>query len=99
MSGDTRDQALVPESRTSVYVLVWAVLLGLTMVMVTATRNLEGGLGILAPVVVASLKAVFVLLYFMHLKDEAGVVKVVFWVVVFALFVVFVLLFSDVAFR
>ncbi|MFQ5465971.1 MAG: cytochrome C oxidase subunit IV family protein [Thermodesulfobacteriota bacterium] len=99
MREDSQDNAPAAPGRTPVYVLVWVLLIGLTAVTAASARGLEGGLGVLAPVVVASLQAVLVLLYFMHLKDEAGVVKAMFWVVVAALIVVFLLLFSDVAFR
>jgi len=99
MTEKRRDNAPAAGRGAAAYVLVWAILIGLTAATAAAARGLEGGLGVLAPVVVACLQALLVLLYFMRLKDETGVVKGLFWVVAAALAVVFLLIFSDVAFR
>lgn len=99
MNRDMEAGAAVPVSSTKTYIIIWAVLLGLTIIAVTVTRRIEGSFGVAVPFVVASVKAVLVFLYFMHLKDERGVFRVIFWVVIFTLVVLFAFLFSDVGYR
>ncbi len=81
------------------YVLVWLGLMGLTWLSVTVAGIEAGALKIAGPLVIASIKAVFVLAVFMHLKSEHGLTR---WVIVIGLIVFIVsgaLVFSDVAYR
>lgn len=87
------------EAGYGVYLFVWAVLLVLTVLAFTVLRGIEGAAGVVAPVIIASVKAALVLLYFMHLRYERGVFRVIFWVVVITLIIVLWLLVEDVANR
>lgn len=81
------------------YALVWLGLMGLTWLSVAVSGLESGALKVAAPLIIASIKAVFVLAVFMHLKSERGLVR---WVVIIGVIVFLVsgaLVFSDVAYR
>lgn len=81
------------------YALVWLGLMGLTWLSVTVAGLEAGALKIAGPLVIAAIKALFVLAFFMHLKSERGLIR---WVVVIGLIAFIVsgaLVFSDVAYR
>ncbi|HLC18802.1 MAG TPA: cytochrome C oxidase subunit IV family protein [Thermodesulfobacteriota bacterium] len=91
------------ESRTlryGAYVLVWAGLLILTLLTVAASRAFAGVLGHVAlPLLIATVKAGLVVFFFMHLKYERGIFRSIPLAVVLVFMVLFLFLFSDVAFR
>ena len=81
------------------YVMVWIALLALTQFTVTAAQLHLGQLGIAIAVLVTPAKALLVLYYFMHLKYEKLIFKVMFCFAVFILIVAIAGTFFDVAYR
>jgi cytochrome c oxidase subunit IV len=67
------------------YVIVWLVLMVFTIITVTAARQDFGSLNLIIAMVIASIKATVVALWFMHLKFEDSIT----WV--FALYPLFLL--------
>ena len=67
------------------YVVVWIVLMVLTVITVEAARHQFGSFNIVIAMVIASIKASVVALWFMHLKFEDSIT----WV--FALYPLFLL--------
>lgn len=67
------------------YVIVWIVLMVLTVITVEASRHHFGSFNIVIAMVIASIKAGVVALWFMHLKFEDSIT----WV--FALYPLFLL--------
>jgi len=81
------------------YFNVWMSLLGLTIVTVAASYIHFGVLNIFIAMAIASVKAVLVCLYFMHLKYDKRVNQVVFASAFFFLIIFAALTLSDVLFR
>ena len=75
----------------ALYLRVWAVLLGLTLIMIAIDRA-EWRLGLLATTLVAAMlvKATLIASYFMHLRFEG---KLLIWTVVAGLFLLGLLLY------
>lgn len=83
----------------SVFFLVWIGLIVLTgLTVVVAGTNL-GSLSVLTAIAIAAIKTTLVLLFFMHLKYESGLLKlmVIIAVLVMAIFIGFT--FFDVSYR
>jgi cytochrome c oxidase subunit 4 len=91
VSDDRAVSETLERRRIAPYLRVWAVLLGLTVVMVAVDRS-DLRLAILASVLVAAMlaKATLIASYFMHLRSEG---KLLVWSVIVGLFVVGVILF------
>jgi len=81
------------------FIAVWLVLLALTAVTVTVARMDLGAFSTLTAVVIASVKASLVLWFFMHLKYEQRLFKVLLLVPVVTLAVIIGLTFVDVLYR
>jgi cytochrome c oxidase subunit 4 len=81
------------------YVLTWLALLVLTALTVTAAAVSWGGKNIFVALAIAGTKSVLVLTYFMHLRHEARIFRLLFLITVLALTVFIGLTFTDVAFR
>ena len=79
-----------------VYVIVWAGLVALTGLTVAVSRAFGG---VLAPLLIASVKSGLVVSYFMHMRHERGVLRLILWAMVAVFIVLFWFLFSDVAYR
>lgn len=82
------------------YLLVWAALLILTSLTVVIPE--VGGTGMFAkaaPLVIAAVKASLVLFFFMHLGFEKGFQRVAVALSIGVLAALFLLVFSDVAYR
>lgn len=81
------------------YAVIWAILLVFTALTVWTGKMNLGVANIYIALVIATTKASLVVLYFMHLKDAGGVIRLVF--VVSVLFVVVLLLgvFGDLIVR
>lgn len=82
-----------------IYVVVWAVLLALTGTAVATSGAFAGLANIAAPLVIAAVKASLVVYFFMHLKDERGIIRVVILIGLVTIAILFALLFSDVGYR
>ena len=81
------------------FISVWLALLGLTAVTVAVARMNLGAASVLTAVVIASVKAGLVLWYFMHLKYEKRLLKLLLLVPVVTLAVIIGLTFVDVWYR
>lgn len=81
------------------YIMVWMGLLVLTGLTVTVGGLHLGHASIVAAILIATVKATLVLLYFMHLKYEPVVFRVMLGLAVGIIGVILLLTFSDVAFR
>lgn len=81
------------------YVFVWIGLLILTWLTVTLSSANVAGLGIITPLSIASVKALLVISFFMHLKYEKGFFKALVLVPLGVLIVVSWLVYSDVLYR
>jgi cytochrome c oxidase subunit 4 len=81
------------------YIYVWTGLILLTWLTVTMAKMQLGRLSVASPIFIASLKALLVLGFFMHLRYEKGLFKIMLIVAVMITTVLVSLLFSDIAFR
>ena len=81
------------------FLSVWLALLALTAVTITVARMDLGALGILTAVAIASIKAGLVLWFFMHLKYEKPLLKLLLLVPIVTLAVIIGLTFVDVLYR
>lgn len=82
-----------------VLIAVWAALLGLTWLTVGLSGTGMGSFVIIAPFLIASVKAFLVVDYFMHLKYESGFFKYILLVVLGMVVVVAWLVYQDIAYR
>lgn len=80
-------------------VLVWAALLGLTWLTVGLSGLGLGSFAVVAPFLIASVKAFLVVDYFMHLKYESGFFKYIVLIVIGTAIVVVWLVYQDIAYR
>lgn len=80
------------------FIKVWAALLVLTFSLV-GLAHLGQGPAVWGLLTLTPLKAGLVFYYFMHLKYEPTLLKIVVFVTVGTLLIFFALLFADVAFR
>ena len=83
----------------TIYLLIWAYLLILPGMTVTVSRMHLGNLGTLTSLVIATVKATLVLLFFMHLRYESRFFRMVFIIPIMTLAVIIGLTFFDISFR
>jgi cytochrome c oxidase subunit IV len=83
----------------STYLMVWVGLLLLTALTITATSLHLGSYSVAAAIAIATIKGALVLFYFMHLKYEDRVFKIMLLLALFTLTVIMVLTFLDVLVR
>jgi cytochrome c oxidase subunit 4 len=95
----SQDTKAAPATSYGTYILVWIGLLALTALTVTAATISWGGKSIFVALVIAATKSVLVLAYFMHLRHEARIFRLLLLITVLALTVFIGLTFTDVAFR
>jgi cytochrome c oxidase subunit IV len=81
------------------FVAVWAVLLGLTALLVAVSLLKHEMLSVPAMLTITPIKAGLVFYYFMHLKYEPTLLKVMLVVALGALLIFLGLLFTDISFR
>lgn len=81
------------------YVIVWIALLMLTAITVTIAELHLGRFSTVTALVIATAKASLVLAFFMHLRYEKRVFKIMFFVPVLTLGVILLLTFVDVWYR
>jgi cytochrome c oxidase subunit 4 len=81
------------------YVLTWLALLVLTALTVTVAGMHLGRVSVLTALVIASIKAGVVLNFFMHLKYESALFKIMVYVALGTLAIFIGLTFFDVLFR
>lgn len=87
----------IPKSR--IYIFVWVCLLVLTVSTVAIARMRLTEYAVIVAIFIATLKSSLVLTFFMHLKDEPLILKVMLFIALFALTLIVLLTFSDVWFR
>jgi len=84
---------------TKTFVSVWIALLTLTAVTVTVAKADLGAFSTFAAIVIASVKASLVLWFFMHLKYEKMLLKLLLLVPIVTLAVIIGMTFIDVWYR
>jgi cytochrome c oxidase subunit 4 len=84
---------------TKTYVFVWLALLALTGITITVAGMHLGAFSMFASLLIASLKASLVLWFFMHLKYEEKLFKLMFLIPIATLTVVIGLTFLDIWYR
>ncbi len=82
-----------------IYIAVWLGLLALTALTIMAAHLHLGALGMLANLLIASSKASLVLWFFMHLKYEQRLLKVMILVPIVTLTIIIGLTFFDIWYR
>jgi len=83
----------------STYLVIWLGLLMLTGVTVTVSGLNLGQWSVLGAIIIAAVKSTLVVLFFMHLKYEDRVFKIMLGLAIVTLAVIMVLTFVDVSFR
>jgi len=81
------------------YVLVWCALLVLLAITIVAAKIYFWKYSVLINLIIASVKAVLVLIFFMHLKYEGRFLKGLVFLTILILTTIIALTFSDVWFR
>ncbi len=84
---------------TTTYVAVWLSLLALTAITITAAGMHLGTFSTLTALLIASIKAGLVLWFFMHLKYERKLFKIMFLIPIATLTVIIGLTFFDIGYR
>ncbi len=94
------EKSLPPEKiKNRTYFIVWLCLLMLTAATVAVARLHWTGYAVFTALAIATIKSGLVVTFFMHLRDEPWVLKILLFFVLFVLVVTIVLTFSDVMFR
>jgi cytochrome c oxidase subunit 4 len=91
-----QEHVVVPDR---VFVSVWIALLTLTGVTIMAARMRMGEWSMLANLLIASTKASLVLWFFMHLKYEKKLLKMLLFVPIVTITVIIGLTFFDIWYR
>jgi cytochrome c oxidase subunit IV len=91
-----RGHTVVPDR---IFVSVWIALLILTGVTIKAAQMRMGEWSMLANLLIASTKASLVLWFFMHLKYEKKLFKILFFVPIVTITVIIGLTFLDIWYR
>lgn len=81
------------------YVIVWLCLLALTATTVAVAKLHMVGYAIIPAIAIATAKAGLVVNFFMHLKEEPWVLKIMLFVALFALTLIMLLTFADTWYR
>ena len=81
------------------YIIVWLCLLTLTTATVSVAKLHLVKYAIIPAIVIATAKAGLVVNYFMHLKEEPWVLKIMLFVSLFALTLIILLTFADTWYR
>jgi cytochrome c oxidase subunit 4 len=93
------EEQIIHLGRSKTYATVWLSLLALTAITITAAGMHLGKFSTLTALLIASIKASLVLLYFMHLKYERKLFKLMFLVPIATLTVIIGLTFFDIWYR
>jgi cytochrome c oxidase subunit IV len=81
------------------YVGAWFCLLVLTAITVAVARLSVTDYAVAGPIIIATIKSGLVVVFFMHLRNEPWIVKIMLFLALLALALIILLTFSDVAFR
>jgi cytochrome c oxidase subunit 4 len=85
--------------RIGTYAMAWIGLLGLTATTVAVVRLHLTHVAVLVAIAIATIKSGIVVFFFMHLKEEPWIVKVMLLLALFALALIVMMTFSDILFR
>lgn len=83
----------------STFIFIWLCLVILTGITVTVAGINLKIVSVLTALTIASIKTYLVLYYFMHLKYETGVFKIMFFISIATLTVFIAITFLDILFR
>lgn len=81
------------------YIMVWLGLVAFTILTVTAAGIDIGRLNVIAPLLIAAIKTILVLSFFMHLKYESWNLKIMLGITVAILTIIIGFTFLDISFR
>lgn len=81
------------------YIFIWITLIILTITTATAAGVNAGKLNVFSVLLIAGCKSSLVLAYFMHLKSESRLLKLMFFIAIITLVVFIGLTFVDFGFR
>lgn len=81
------------------YVIIWLCLLALTATTVAVAKLRLTDYAVLAAIAIATAKATLVVTFFMHLKHEPWILKIMLFLALLALTLIVLLTFSDTWFR
>jgi cytochrome c oxidase subunit 4 len=89
---DRKDQMTHPVAPVRTYVAVFLVLITLTITTVAVSKIDMGEFNFIIAITIAVIKAVLVILFFMHVKDSSAMTKVIvgagfFWMAILLVFV------------
>jgi cytochrome c oxidase subunit IV len=84
---------------TKTYILVWVVLLCLTGLTIQAAQMKMGEWSMVANIAIASIKASLVLWFFMHLKYEKRLFKLLIFVPLITISIIIGMTFFDIWYR
>ena len=77
MSTHTSDTHEMPHSHAKTYTVIWLTLLAATALTVVTAKADLGGFALGVALLIASTKALLVLLFFMHLNESNGTIRIV----------------------
>jgi cytochrome c oxidase subunit 4 len=80
-------------------ILVWIGLLSLTAITVSVAGVNLGGLALTVALLIATIKSLFVMNFFMHVKFDNKVVKIFIGICMLVFVIVLILTFFDLTFR
>lgn len=83
----------------STYILVWFGLLVLTAITVTVAGLNLGSLSVYGAIAIATIKSTLVVLFFMNIKYEDKVFKLMLGIAIFTLVVILAMTFADTMYR
>lgn len=83
----------------SAYIIIWLALLALTGATVTAAGLNFGALSVLGAIVIATVKSSLVVYYFMNIKYEDRIFKIMLGAAIATLAIIMILTFVDVSFQ
>lgn len=81
------------------YIVVWLGLVAFTILTVIAAGIDIGRLNVIVPLLIAAIKTILVLSFFMHLKYESWNLKIMLGVTVVILTIIIGFTFLDISFR
>ncbi len=95
----TGKESQVQAVRPKAYIVVWLCLLALTATTVAVARLHLTDYAVLASIFIATVKAALVVTFFMHLRHEPWILKIMLFLALLALTLIVLLTFSDVWIR
>jgi len=81
------------------YIMVWLGLVALTAITVTIAGIHLGSVTLIAALMIASIKTILVVSYFMHVRFDNMTIKVFIYVCLVIFIIIMLLTFSDLSFR